>query len=78
MEELYNIEPIRLPNLIIPDWNDNDQEILEWLFPVLRDEDDIISMPGTPEKTESAHPCRCLMRTKAFNSKQWGEILGSF
>ena len=64
-----------LDPLIIPDnniemiWNDQDQEILEWLFPVLR-EDTPPPSPRTPDYSE-----RPLRRQNALSPKQWKELI---
>jgi len=77
-----------LAPLIIPDnnmnWNNQDQEILEWLFPVLRVENSLA--PRTPECTRPARPARPvrparparparpLLRQNALSPQAW-EIL---
>jgi len=68
-----------LAPLIIPDnnidmiWNNQDQEILEWLFPALREE--IPPAPRTPDYPEPARlPVAPLRRQNALSPKQWKEL----
>lgn len=51
-------------------WTPEDQEILEWMFPSLKD---YVPYPPTPEPAEAYLPG--LYRTYALNREQWCEIL---
>jgi len=52
-----------------PEWTIEDQEILEWLFPGLRDETP--SRPPTPDYPE---PPR-LRRSRALARMEWDDLL---
>ena len=51
----------------VPVWNQQDQEILEWLFPALREP----PRPVTPDCPEPPH----LQRTRALNPREWADLL---
>ncbi len=66
MAELF---PIIIPeNNIEMIWNNQDQEILEWLFPVLREESP--QAPRTPDCAE-----RPLVRQNALSPREWAVLL---
>jgi hypothetical protein len=80
MADLNEIVIHPLAPLIIPDdnidmiWNDQDQEILEWLFPALREETP--PAPRTPDCPEPARlPVVPLRRQNALSPEQWEELL---
>ena len=52
---------------LVPDWTSQDQEILEWMFPSLREP----PRPVTPDCPEPA----VLYRTRALSSREWAEVL---
>ena len=51
----------------IPPWTSQDQEILEWLFPTLRE-------PPRPPTPDCPEPPR-LRRTRALGPQEWAEVL---
>jgi len=72
MADLNDLAPLIIPdNNIEMIWNDQDQEILEWLFPALRDETP--PAPRTPDRSE-----RKLRRQNALSPKQWKELIETF
>ena len=54
-------------------WNHEDQEILEWLFPVLADEPP--PRPLTPDCPEPARLYPTLMRTRALSPSEWATLM---
>ena len=51
----------------VPVWNQQDQEILEWLFPALRE-------PPRPVTPDCPEPPR-LQRTRALAPREWADLL---
>ena len=47
----------------IPEWTPEDQEILEWMFPALRE-----------PPSDYPEPLR-LQRTRALNPREWSDLL---
>lgn len=55
----------------VPVWNEQDQEILEWLFPSLREP----PRPVTPDCPEPPRLQRGLRRTRALSRREWADLL---
>ena len=55
------------------EWDHEDQEILEWLFPVLAD--DPPPRPPTPDYPEPARLYHPLMRTRALTRSEWADFI---
>jgi len=82
MDFLNEIAIHHLAPIIIPDnnndmfWNNNDQEILEWMFPALRGE-----TPPAPRTPECPEPTRLsvapLRRQNALSPIEWAVLMSS-
>lgn len=53
--------------LAVPEWTHQDQEILEWLFPVLHE-------PPRPRTPPCPEPPR-LQRTRRLSRREWSDLL---
>ena len=83
MADLNEIMIHPLAPIIIPDhnidmiWNNNDQEILEWMFPALRGE----TPPPAPRTPECPEPARLsaapLRRQNALSPTEWAVLMSS-